>query len=117
VPPSASDSDPFDNSINVVVRPGRVDAATGRKVRTVRPDLTIAAETDLMTAGGGRVQLAVRIDPSGNVADVRVLASSGYPDDIDLPCVQAMHQWWIEPSKDKSGHPVSDVIVITITFQ
>jgi TonB family protein len=70
-----------------------------------------------MTAGGGRVQLAVRLDPSGNVTDVKVLASSGFPDDVDLPCVQAMHQWWIEPTKDKAGHPISDEIIITITFQ
>jgi TonB family protein len=116
VPPGDSDSDPFNKSISVVIRPGGIDAHTGRKVRTVRPDLTLSAQTDLIATGGGRVQLAVRIDPNGNVGDVKVLTSSGNTD-IDLPCVQAMHRWWIEPSRDKSGKAVSDVIIITITFQ
>jgi TonB family protein len=117
VAPGESDSDPFNKSISVVVRPGGIEARSGRALRkTVKPDLTLAAQTDLMAAGGGRVQLAVRIDSTGGVADVKVLSSSGFPD-VDLSCIQAMYQWVIEPSKDKAGHAVSDVIIITINFQ
>jgi TonB family protein len=116
VPPTDSDSDPFNKSVSVTVRPGGVDARAGRKVRTVRPDLSLAAQTDLMTMGVARVQMAVRIDPTGNVSDVQVLGSSGN-NDIDLPCVQAVHQWWFEPTKDSSGKGVSDVILLTITFR
>ena len=117
VAPGDSDSDPFNKSVSVIVRPGGIDARTGRKLRkTVRPDLTNYAQTLLMGSGGGRVQLAVRIDTTGSVADVKVISSSGFSD-VDLPCVQAMYQWKIEPSKDKTGKAVSDVIIITINFQ
>jgi len=117
VAPGESDSDPFNKSVSVIVRPGGIEARTGRKLRkTVRPDLTAYAQTLLLGSGGGRVQLAVRIDPSGSVADVKILSSSGFGD-VDLPCVQAMYQWNIEPSKDKTGKAVSDVIIITINFQ
>ena len=46
---------------------------------------------------------------------VQVLKSSGSRD-IDQACKVAAYQWWLEPTKDKSGKPIKDVVPFTIGF-
>jgi TonB family protein len=98
----------------VVFRPGRVSVRFGRKVKLVRPHLSLAGEYDTWTSDGViKVVVGVHIDDTGAVTQVDILHSSG-SNEIDLPCLRAVQQWWIEPLKDKSGKPRPDVIVVTL---
>jgi TonB family protein len=91
-----------------------VNVRFGRKVRLVRPRLSLAGEYDTWTADGAiRVVVGVHIDETGAVTEVEILRSSG-SNEIDLPCQRAVQQWWIEPAKDKNGKPRPDVIVVTL---
>jgi hypothetical protein len=42
-----------------------------------------------------------------------LLRSSG-SNNIDLPCIESVHNWWFEPKKDKDGHNLADAWVVTI---
>ena len=61
-------------------------------------------------------QKIVEIDETGAVKHVGVLKSSGSVQ-IDLPCQRAIYDWWIEPTHDKKGRPMADVILFTINFR
>jgi TonB family protein len=115
--PSDSDSDPFARIGSSIWRDGRLDIRMGRKVKTTRPRILLAGEVDLFTMEGASVVLKIAIDASGNVTDVDILKSSGYGADIDQPCRVAVYDWWFEPTRDKSGRPVPDVLTFTIKFQ
>jgi TonB family protein len=96
---------------------GRIDARTGRKMRTRElPRLGLAAIADLQTMDNPYVGLVLKIDPSGNVTDVKIARSSG-SDDVDLPCQRAAYTWWFEPVKDpKTGTIHGEIIEFTIFF-
>lgn len=116
IPQSESDSDPFSKAFAVNFRAGRVDARTGRKIKTVRPDLSLAAMYDLAGGANPSVTVKARIDETGAVTDVAILTSSGV-NEIDLPCLRAVQQWWIDPALDAQGKPIKDVVVIRINFR
>jgi TonB family protein len=116
IPQSDSDSDPFSKAFAVNFQAGRVDARTGRKIKTVRPDLSLAAMYDLAGGANPSVTVKARIDETGAVTDVSILTSSGV-NEIDLPCLRAVQQWWIDPARDAQGKPIKDVVVIRINFR
>lgn len=109
-PMSDSESDPFSNAGSVTFAPGRVEARYGRKVKTVRPRLTSAAQADLFGLQYPSVILKVKIDSTGKVTSVDILKSSG-SNEVDLICQMTLYEWWIEPPKDAAGRPRPDVMV------
>ena len=82
----------------------------------MRPRLTLAGHYDLAAMQYPSVQLTVRIDATGKVISADILRSSG-SNQIDLPCQQAMYDWWIEPPKDEKGKPMADVMVWLLSFR
>lgn len=117
LPQSESDSDPFSRiSGNIVIpRVGRLDVRMGRKVKTTRPQVGVAALLDQVALNNPTVVLEVHIAPAGNVTDVRIAHSSG-SNAIDEPTRVAVYDWWFEPAKDKHGKPVQDVIYFAVQF-
>jgi TonB family protein len=112
---SDSESDPFARIGSLVFHDGILEVQKGRKVKTTRPRVLLPGEVDLATRGGATVVLNIAIDSSGKVTSAQVLHSSG-SNDIDQPCRVAVYDWWFEPSRDKQGHPVADVLTFTIKF-
>ena len=53
-------------------RPGKVVARFGRKVKTVRPTLSLAGRNDLLSLMDTRVVLEVQADATGAVREVRI---------------------------------------------
>lgn len=116
LPESDSESDAFSDVGSVLVQSGRVDARFGRKVKTTRPRISLAGSLDLMSLDNPTVVMKVKTDTTGKVTSVSILRSSGSVD-LDHPTELAMYDWWIEPPKDKSGHPLPDVMVWKIAFR
>ncbi len=115
-PQSDSESDPFAKEGSVKFKSGSTDVQFGRKHKLLNPRLGLAAQTDLMQLRAPiTLMLALSLDESGNVTRVEILKSSG-SQNVDQACKVAAYQWWIEPSKDKDGKPVKDVIPFTIGF-
>lgn len=63
----------------------------------------------------GRVTLLVEVDAQGDVADVRVLSSSGFPA-LDRSAVEAVRQWRFEAAL-REGVPIFSTTSIGIAFQ
>lgn len=116
LPQSESDSDPFARIGSVVFHNGRLDVQLGRHVKTVRPQLGIAGETDLLGLTLPIVMLQVHIEPSGRVSNVEIVRSSGSIA-VDEPTRNAVYQWEFEPARDKQGHPIRDVVSFTIEYR
>lgn len=115
-PMSESEADAFGKVVNVEFRNGRVEAQTGRRIKTVRPKLLLSAEVELFTRDNPRVLLSAKVDDTGHVTNVEIYQSSGTPD-LDQPCLVAVYDWWFEPPKGKDGKPMADVVVVGITFR
>lgn len=113
---SESESDAFSNVGSAVLEYGKLDARFGRKVKTVRPDFTIAGRVDLSTFAAPSVQLEVHADATGKPTEVDVIQGSG-SNNIDEPVRLALYKWWFEPPKDRRGKPMADVMVWTISFR
>ena len=111
-PPSDRDSDPFSTKNSIVFVNGKVYARNGRWVKTVRPNLTEAGYIDAALLPNPMVTFLAAIDEQGNVTRVILYRSSG-SDNIDLPCQEALNDWKIEPSKDKNGKPMKDLVSVT----
>jgi TonB family protein len=94
---------------------GRLEARTGRKMRTRElPRLGPAGLADLSTMENPFVVMILTIDETGNVTDVKIEHSSG-SDNVDLPCERAAYTWWFEPLKDpKTGKAGNEEIEFTI---
>jgi hypothetical protein len=114
-PPSDKDSDPFSDANSFRFVNGRVDARNGRWVKTVKPHITDAGILAAELMAHPAVEFLATVDEQGNVIHVDRYRSSG-SDYIDLPCEEALSQWKIEPSKDRNGRPVQDVVSITFVF-
>lgn len=113
---SDSDSDPFSKIGSAEFKNGRLEVRCGRKVKTVRPRLTLGGQWDLAAFNNASVLVGVRFNADGNVTNVDILHSSG-SDSLDLPTQRSMYQWWFETFKDKTGHPKGDVMIWKITFR
>jgi TonB family protein len=117
MPTSDFESNPVKTHIDSRFVAGRIEARTGRKMRTRElPRLGLAAEADLDNMEHPYVVMMLRIDTTGNVTDVRITHSSG-SENIDLPCQRAAYTWWFEPQKDpKTGQIHPEEIEFTIYF-
>ncbi|HEX4794119.1 MAG TPA: hypothetical protein VH370_10020 [Humisphaera sp.] len=114
---SESVSDPFSRTSNAVFRDGRLDIQNGRKFKiTTRPRIGLGGQADLISMGKASLLLNLTIDVSGRVTHVDVVHSSGSTG-VDEPCEIAAYDWWTEPSRDKQGRPIPDVIPFTIRFE
>lgn len=113
---SDSESDPFSRLGTALIHDGRLQIRFGRKVKTRRPKLLLAAQADLLTLRQARVVLNIEIDASGKVTSVKVDKSSG-SNEIDQPTRLAVYEWWFEPRKDASGRPVADEVEFTIHWR
>jgi TonB family protein len=113
---SDSESDPFTkHAISAVLRDGKLDVRDGRKVKTTRPHILPGGYVDLFANPNVEVVLEISIDETGTVKHVRVQKSSGFVQ-VDLPCQRAVYEWWFEPTHDKKGRPMADVVLFTIRF-
>jgi TonB family protein len=115
-PMSDSEADAFGKVVNVEFRNGKLEAQTGRRIKTVRPKLLLSAQYELISQEDPRVLLTAKVDATGHVTKVDIYQSSGSPD-LDQPCLVALYDWWFEPPKDKDGKPMPDVVVVAITFR
>lgn len=113
---SDSESDPFSRLGTAIVRDGRLDIRFGRKVKTRRPKLLLAAQVDLWTLRRAQVVLTIDIDETGKVTSVKIAKSSG-SNDIDQPTKVAVYDWWFEPKKDPEGQPIADQVEFTINWR
>jgi TonB family protein len=117
LPPSDSDSDPFSRvSGTVIFRNGRLEVQRGRKVKTVRPQIGIAGELDAMGMSSAVVVVEVHIDPTGQVTQVELFKRSGSIP-IDERTRDAVYHWTFEPTRDKSGNPIRDVVYFAIEYR
>jgi TonB family protein len=117
LPPSDSDSDPFSRvSGTIIFRNGRLEVQRGRKVKTVRPIIGIAGELDAMSMSTAIVVVEVHIDPAGQVTQVELFKRSGSMA-IDERTRDAVYHWTFEPTRDKAGNPIRDVIYFGIEFR
>jgi hypothetical protein len=117
VPHSDSDSDPFMRlSGSVVFRSGRLDVQLGRKVNTVRPQLGVGGITDAMAMASPSLVVEAHIDPLGRVTEVDLPRKTGSPG-IDEPTRNAVYQWTFEPTRDKQGQAIADVLFFEIDYR
>ena len=113
---SDSEADAFSRLGTAIVRDGRLEIRFGRKVKTRRPKLLLAAQVELLTLRRAEVVLKIEIDATGKVTSVEVVKSSG-SNDIDQPTRVAVYDWWFEPKKDASGKAVPDEVQFTIGWR
>jgi hypothetical protein len=115
-PMAESETDPFSVKDGVRFIRGREAAQFGRKHKLVRPRLTLAGQTALLELPAPViVVLRLHLDAAGNVTRAEILHSSG-SGEIDLPCKVAAYQWGLEPTRDRSGNAVPDVVPFVIRF-
>ena len=111
---SDSETDPYAVAGSVRFRGGKSDVQMGRKHKIIRPRFDIAAQTDFLKLRTPIIiQLKLNLDADGNVTHVDFAKRSGSPD-IDQAITVAVYQWWLEPTKDKSGKAVADVVPFVI---
>ena len=114
-PMSSSESDAFSTLGGLEFRDGRMEARFGRAFKSVRPQLSLAAQIELMTLTNPRMVMKITIDDTGKVTKVDVVRSTG-SDLVDQPVKIAMYQWWFEPSKGPSGKPIGDTVVMPVSW-
>jgi hypothetical protein len=117
-PMSDSEIDPFSSKVGSIrYRAGKAEVQLGRKYRLApRPQLSLAGKTALLQLPSPiTLVLRLHLDAIGNVTRVDIAKSSGSPD-VDQPCKVAAYQWWLEPTRDKAGHPIADVVPFVIRF-
>lgn len=114
---SDSESDPFSRSnASVTFRDGRVDVRFGRKVKTVRPRLSLAAQYDLFSMQFPRMVVRLSVDAAGQVRRVEIVKSTGSAT-ADQDVKVALYQWWVEPAKGPAGVATADTIEFPITWR
>src|SRR5688500_7240315 len=113
---SPSESDAFSTLGGIEFRDGRIDSRLGRAFKSVRPQLGLAAQIDLMGLTDPRIVLKLRIDATGKVVAVDVVHSTG-SDSIDQPVKLVMYQWWFEPQKGPTGQAMAETIVFPISWR
>jgi TonB family protein len=113
---SDSESDPFSRLGTATFRDGALHIRFGRKVKTRKPRLLLAAQVDLMTLQRVQVVLKIDIDETGKVTGVDVVKSSG-SNEIDQPTRVAVYEWWFEPKKNSLGQPIPDQVQFSIFWR
>jgi TonB family protein len=113
---SDSESDPFARGNSIEFHDGRVDVRFGRKVKTVRPRLSLAARYDLLTMQAPRMLVRIHVERSGDVRRVEIVKSTG-SDSADEEVKVALYQWWFEPPKTNAGVALADVVEFPIIWR
>jgi TonB family protein len=62
------------------------------------------------------VVLKISIDEKGKPIHPEIVSSSG-SDAIDQPIRVAAYDWWTEPTHNKAGKPVPDVLLFTVRIK
>jgi TonB family protein len=113
-PMSDSESDPFTRTGTVEISAGNIEAKLGRKVKTVRPHLSVASYETLVGILDRRMRLRVRIDEHGKVMRVDILRSSG-SSTADQETKLAVYQWTFDPRPDRAA--VGDYVEFDIVWR
>jgi TonB family protein len=113
---SDSESDPFSTKEVAIMRDGRLEVREGRKVKTTRPHFLPGSEAAFYANPDATLVLKISIDETGKVKSADIIRSAGSVE-IDQPCRVAVYDWWFEPTHNKAGKPVPDVVVFTIHFR
>ena len=114
---SDSETDPFrEKEISAIIHDGKLEVRHGRKVKTTRPHFLPGAAGAFMANPNPTIVLKISIDPTGAVKDVDIIRSTGSVE-IDQPIRVSIYDWWFEPTHDRKGRPVADVVVFTIHFR
>ncbi|HEX8522173.1 MAG TPA: hypothetical protein VF669_07945 [Tepidisphaeraceae bacterium] len=102
-PMTESESDAFTDIGSLEVSAGKVEAKLGRRVKTVRPRLSVSSQADLVGLQFPRMKLRVRLDDEGNVVDLNILNSISAS--VDQEVKLAVFKWKFEPraATRKSG--------------
>src|SRR5205823_1225641 len=115
-PRGESESVPFSTKGSIKYKRGSTEIQFGRKHKLVLPRLGLGAETDLLNLRRpASLILALTLDESGKVTRADVLKSSGSKN-LDQAFKVAAYEWWLEPTQDKSGKPIKDVVPFSIGF-
>jgi TonB family protein len=113
---SDSESDPFAKGHSIEFRDGAVQVRFGRKVKTVRPKLSLVAQYDLLAMQFPHMTVRVHVDDAGAVRKVEIVKSSG-SESADQAVKIAMYQWWFEPPKNKGGAAMPDIVEFPIAWR
>ncbi len=111
---SDSESDPFSKNPSVTISEGGVEAHLRRKVKTVRPRLSLAAQIDLLGLQFPKMELRVHLNPDGKVKKVDIVKSSG-SESADQEVKVAVYQWLFAPRRVKSNAP--DIVSFEIDWR
>lgn len=71
------------------VRPGRVLAADGIEIKTVRPDFSLSTR---LTSMPFNPVVRITFNPDGSVYEATIIQSSGY-NDVDGPLLTSLYRW------------------------
>ncbi len=99
-----------------ILRDGKLDVPFGRKVKTTRPHFLPGAAGAFLANPNPTLVLKVSIDATGKVTNVEFIQATGSVA-IDQPTRVAVYDWWFEPTHDKQGRPIADVLPFTIYFR
>jgi hypothetical protein len=84
------DADAASIKRSAVFRNGKVEAGEGLDIKTVRPKFNTATQALIQP---GSPTLEIIFGKDGRAKRVRVLRSSGYPQEVDSPVVTALYNW------------------------
>jgi len=102
------DSDLYAKETSVEFRDGRVVAQNGREIKFAHPRQNLAAIVDTLTIPFPAIlTMRIRVDELGHVRNVQIVRSTGSRS-LDRVFELSMYESWIEPLKDKAGHPIGD---------
>ncbi len=104
--PSDTESVPFAKDATVAFHDGRMEARDGLKVQVYNPRWGLASGDDLAAMGQLHAVFGVRVRPTGEVALVELITSSGSAN-VDEDCKRALYAGTFEARKDKLGQPVA----------
>ena len=113
-PMSDSESDAFAPIGSDEISPGKVEARLGRKVKTVRPRLSLAAELDLIGLQSPPMRLLLLLDEAGKVKKVEIVKSTG-SESADQAVKLALYQWEFE--KRPAGKTGPDIVRLEIFWR
>ncbi|HET7093920.1 MAG TPA: TonB C-terminal domain-containing protein [Thermomicrobiales bacterium] len=115
-PMSDSESDLFTPNTQIDFRTGRVDARLGRKVTTVRPQLSLADQYDLMTMLSPHIQVRLHINRDGSIRKVDIIESSGSAN-VDEAMRIALYQWTFAPERTASAGAEPETVKLGIVWK
>jgi len=119
LPGSNADSDPFSDAPQVTLnlRDGSVVAQNGLNMKTVKPQLNETGWFDVGSMQDPSCKWALFLDSDGNPIKAVPIQPTGFRDEVDLPCEEALNQWQATVSDNGHTHAIPHVVIITINFR